>query len=83
VKTVRPIFQNKTTNVNVTGVELQLMRIADALESLLEKPQLVPGPGFDADDYSEVVYTNEEEELVQQHLDKRIGGFVVDKPGLY
>lgn len=80
---VRPLFQSKVTNLEVNGIEFQLSRIATALESLLEKPAIEPDRDFDADDFSDVAYFSEEEELVQQHLDKRIGGFVVDNPGLY
>lgn len=74
---MRPIFQSKITNVELAGIEYQLNRIATALESLLEKPQIVPGQDFDPDDFSSVSYSDEEEELVQQHLDNRIGGLIV------
>lgn len=81
---MQPLFQNKTIKLEVTGIEFQLKRIADALESLLAKPQIIPGQDFDPDDFSEVVYTDEEQELIDQHLNKRIGGFLVDdKYGLY
>lgn len=80
---MRPLFQSKITNLEVNGIEFQLKRIADALESLLAKPEIVPGRDFDPDEFCEVYYTDEEADLIQQHLDKRVGGFVVDKPGLY
>jgi hypothetical protein len=74
---MRPIFQSKITNLNVSGIEYQLSRIATALEALIEKPQIQPNIDFDPDDYSEVSYTNEEEELVAQHLSHRIAGIAV------
>ncbi len=85
MKSVRPLFQSKTTKVELEGIEFQLKRIADALESLLNinKPELVPGRDFDPDDFCEVTYSDEEKELVDQHLNKRIGGVEVDGPGLY
>lgn len=84
---MRPLFQSKITNVELAGIEHQLKRIADALEANLGygKPDIQPGRDFDPDDFSGVAYTDEEADLIQQHLDKRIGGFVVDddRPGLY
>lgn len=80
---MRPLFQSKTTRVELEGIELQLKRIADALEILIAQPRAVPGQDFDPDDYCEVLYADEEKELVEQHLNKRVGGFVVEGPGLY
>lgn len=86
MKIVRPLFQSKITNVEVSGIEYQLKRIADALESLLPKVPIVPERDFDVDDFSSVSYIDEGQELIDQHLAKRVGGFVVDDidgPGLY
>ncbi len=88
---MRPLVQIKRNNLEVSGVEFHLDRIATALEEIVKHlaighPQIIPGQDFDPDDFSSVSYSNEEEELIQQHLDKRVGGFVVedlDGPGLY
>lgn len=82
---MRPLIQSKITNVELAGIEHQLKRIADALEANLgyNRPDVQPGRDFDPDEYSSVSYTDEEAELVQQHLDKRVGGFIVEGPGLY
>lgn len=80
---MRPLIQTKTTNVNLEGIEFQLKRIADILEVAFAQPNSVPYQDFDPDDYSEVLYVDEEQELIDQHLKKRVGGVVVDGPGLY
>lgn len=84
---MRPLIQGKIVNMDMevlARIELQLTRIADILEHALKyKPEAIPNVDFDPDDYSGVVYTDEEQELVQQHLNKRIAGIVVDGSGLY
>lgn len=80
---MRPLIQSKITNIELAGIEHQLKRIADILELAFAQPVAIPNQDFNPDDYCEVSYVNEEQELVQQHLDKRVGGFVVEGPGLY
>lgn len=79
---VRPLIQTKTTKISLEGIEFQLRRIADALEHIAYPKPEVTASDFDVDEFSTVLYTDEEGELVQQHLDKRIGGVVVNDLGL-
>ena len=58
------------------GFVAELKRLNYNLENIfhVNAPELVPDRDFDADDFSSVSYSDEVNELVQQHLDKRIGG---------
>ena len=66
----------RVVKIDVSGIELQLKRIADALEFGLGigKPSIEPGVDFDPDDYSSVLYTSEESELIQEKLNRRVAG---------
>lgn len=75
---MRPLFQSKITNIELQGIEYQLKRIADAIENLVAKPDVQPNIDFDVDEFSAVSYADEEKELIDQHLGRRIGGVLVE-----
>lgn len=82
---MRPLFQNKTTKIDNSGVEYQLSRIADSLEQIvahlaLNKPT-VYGPELDVEELSAVMYSDEVEDLIKQHKDSRIAD--MEPVGLY
>lgn len=69
-------INTRVVQVDLRGVETQLKRIADAMELALSigKPEAIPYKDFDPDDFSAVIYTNEEDELIQEKLARRIAG---------
>lgn len=72
-------ISTRVIQIDVSGIELQLKRIADAVENALGigKPSIEPGVDFDPDDYSSVLYTDEEQELIQERLSRRVAGIDV------
>lgn len=78
------LINNRTIKLDVSEIVTELRRLNYNLEQIfaVNKPEVVPNRDFDPDDFSSVSYTNEEEELVQQHLNKRIGGIQTNDLGL-
>lgn len=79
------LLNQKIIKLDVSEIVTELRRLNYNLEKIFQvnAPVIEPGRDFDPDDFSSVTYSDEEAELIEQHLNKRIGGFVVDKPGLY
>lgn len=74
------LLTQKIIKLDTSGIEEQLSRLNYLLGQLLVS-QGIPVDGvptnmeqIDPDDYSSILYTDETSELIQQHLDKRIGG---------
>lgn len=74
------LINQRIIKLDVSEIVSELKRLNNNLERIfhVDEPQLTPGVDFDADDYSSVVYSDEDAELVQQHLDNRIGGVMVN-----
>jgi hypothetical protein len=71
-------LSHRTIKLDVSELTSEIKKLREVIENvLLEKPQLEPGVDFDPDDYSSVLYTNEEEELIKQHMDRRVAGIDV------
>lgn len=70
------LISQRIIKLDVSEIVLELKRLNNTLEQIfqVDRPQAVPGVDFDPDDYSSVLYSNEEDELVQQHVDKLVAG---------
>ncbi len=70
------LINQRVIKLDVSEIVTELKRLNYNLEKIFQvgAPELVPDQDFDADDFSSVSYYDEEAELIQQHLDKRIGG---------
>ena len=79
-----PLISQRIVKLDTSALEQPLSRIAYLLERLCVAQGIpiedlpVDMEELDADDYSAVVYSNEDAELVQQHLNKRIIGVPVN-----
>lgn len=78
------LINNRTIKLDVSDIVTELRRLNYNLEQIFQvnKTQPIPGQDFDPDEFSMVSYYDEEAELVQQHLDKRVGGVPVNDLGL-
>lgn len=74
------LINRRIIRLDVSEVVTELKRLNYNLEKIfqIDSPEVVPERDFDPDDFSSVSYTSETDELIQQHLNKRIGGFIVD-----
>lgn len=70
------LISRRVINLDVSEIVSELKRLNHNLEQIfqIDSPRAIPGQDFDPDDFSEVLYTSEEDELIQQHLDRRIAG---------
>jgi hypothetical protein len=77
------LINQKKIVLDTSSIERELSRIANLLEQVLVAQGVLTDEtpidleNIDPDDYSSVLYTDENEELIQQHLAKRVGGVVV------
>lgn len=78
-----PLFNKRTLVLDTSGVEAKLDRLNYLFEQYLIANN-IPVDGVpsdmelvDPDEYSYVFYTDEEQELIQQHLAKRVAGVQV------
>ena len=71
-------LSHRTIKLDVSELTAEIRKLREVIEEvLLEKPPLQPGVDFDPDDYSSVLYSDEEKELFQQHLNRRVAGIDV------
>lgn len=74
------LFNQRKIILDTSGIEQKLDRLNYLFEQFLIANNIsIDGPPtvfeeVDADDYSSVLYSDEQQELVDQHLAKRIGG---------
>lgn len=79
MRIVMALLSQRIVKLDVSEIVAELKRLNYNLEKIFQinSDKLVPDRDFDADDFSSVSYTDEVEELVQQHLDNRIGGVLI------
>lgn len=73
------LISTRVVKLDLSEIVHELKRLNNNLEQVFQinKPQLEPGIDFDPDDYSSVLYSDEEEELVEQHVGKMVAGIRV------
>jgi hypothetical protein len=70
------LISQRIIKLDVSEIVTELKRLNYNLEKIfqVDSKEITPVRDFDPDDFSSVSYSDEVEELVQQHLDKNIGG---------
>lgn len=73
------LINQRIIKLDVSDIVSELKRLNYNLEKIfqVDAPEVVPGRDFDPDEFSSVSYSDEIGELVEQHLNKRIGGVEV------
>jgi len=74
------LISQRIIKLDVSEIVSELKRLNYNLEKIfqIDSPQIVPDRDFDPDDYSSVSYSDENAELVEQHLANRIGGVIIN-----
>jgi len=70
------LINTRIVKLDVSPIVQELQRLNRNLEEIFQinAPVLVPNEDFDPDDYSSVMYTDEEAELVDEQVRRRILG---------
>ena len=70
------LINTRVVQVDLSQIVKQLERLNNNLEQVfhIDRPDLVPNVDFDPDDYSATLYSDEESELIDQHVRNRIIG---------
>lgn len=66
------LINTRIVQVDLSQIVHELKRLNSNLEEIyqINKPTVEPGRDFDPDDYSSVMYTSEEDELVSEQVTK-------------
>lgn len=66
------LINTRIVQIDLSQIVHELKRLNTNLEEIFQinSPTLEPGRDFDPDDYSSVLYSNEENELIAEHVDK-------------
>lgn len=70
------LFNTQVVQADLSLLVREFQRLNSNLEQIFQinSPEVEPGRDFDPDDYSSVMYSNEEDELIKQHVSKVIPG---------
>lgn len=70
------LINTRIIQIDLSQIVHELQRLNDNLEEVfhINRREIVPNVDFDPDDYSSVMYTNEEEELIAEHVGRRVIG---------
>lgn len=70
------LINTRIVQIDLSQIVRQLERLNNNLEEVfsINRPEVVPERDFDPDDYSSVMYSDEDEELINQHIKNRIIG---------
>jgi hypothetical protein len=70
------LINARIVQIDLSQLVHEFQRLNNNLEEVFHigRKEIIPNVDFDPDDYSSVMYSNEEDELIAQHVNKKVIG---------